>query len=566
VVDGVLYTVDQPSKTLPASVKYASQVAAWNMSPLHDEDVSNLQHFRALEYMSAVQRDAQRMMTTWIPSIPKDFIFNFEEEPWTFQPNDVWALRHLDLGPRYQEHANFVHLGLLLANSGQDKIQFFSAWKVLRQRTDELRRREQAFYQKFIEEPEHETNEERRRRTQEWAQMTAKQALPAYIDPRAEQSVQFTQAGHKRALEHDDVVKVQHPAKRTRVDSDTNGHPVSVQEKTDGYQQSEAPKCGVSELVQEEETPYWKRKYPGDDSRLPEHPFLNVSDYTIQADTLKYRCFHKESKCSYGNCSHRCCKDGYDEAGLKKAIHKAVTIYKVNVEKNINKGLLNKKHKWWSETFAKEKTRKSAPARDSTRQSTPQQAASTAAPQTHPQFAQTALPTPALPPQGPTAYKLAGQDQQRRENYQQRLTLHNQRTARKREAHIAARQFPNLQYFDKYWNARRPLAEDDKLTDEEVRWKGVPRKPEQLKDEPLPAMPLLGLVSEILDEKTAAVEPVPETPSAVEQMSQATSEDDGMAMNAALGNGGEDDDEVDSLFGDAAPVPEGEAEDDGLAT
>jgi hypothetical protein len=442
VFEGKLHAIDRLRGMIPATGKYTSQVSTWKLPPLYNQDVGHLQQFWAFQYMSAVQKEAQQVSIAWVPGISKDFVFNFEEEARTFQPKDIWNLRHLDLDTRCQEHANFVHLGLLLQSPGQNKKQFFSAWKVLRLRTDKLRGREQAFYQKFLEEPEQETQQERQRRTQEWARLTAEQALGTHIDPHTNQLVQDVQAGQKRTLEDDEEVEIQHPIKRTRVDDNRGAGPISVQEVAQGYQHAESPEHKVSEPTQEEETPYWKRRYPDDETRLPDHPFLNVSDYTIQADTLRYRCFHKGSKCSYANCSHRCCTDGYNEAGLKRAIHKALNIYKINVEKMINQGLLDKKHKWWPETFAKEKVKKSRQRPADFQGPAPHQTASTVAPRPHPQdAAQTALPTAALLPRGPTAEMLASKEQHRREDHQRRLTLHNQGTQRRREAHISSRQY-----------------------------------------------------------------------------------------------------------------------------
>jgi hypothetical protein len=359
VVDDVLNTVGNGQWL---------QVLTWKTPALRNEDISNGQRLSALQYTATVYRDPEQKRIIRIPGIPADFIFNFEQEPWTFQPDDIWSLRHLELGLRHWEHANFVELGLFLKHSEPSSTRFDSAWKVLRQRTAILREKEQAFCQKFLGVPEHETHEERQRRTERWTKLTTEQALAAYLDPGTQQFVHVGLEGHKRALGNDDEMYVQHFPKKMRMNEGLGGSSVSGDEAEHYFQQMETPQRKDPESVQypsqqEEEIPYWKRNYwyPGDKTQLPDHPFPSPYDYTIQIDTGRWRCFHKDVDCSNGVCkytTHKCCKTGYDESGMKRAIKKATEKYYKDVEGMISEGKLDKQHKWWEKHYLKPNTTK----------------------------------------------------------------------------------------------------------------------------------------------------------------------------------------------------------------
>jgi hypothetical protein len=66
----------------------------------------------------------------------------------------------------------------------------------------------------------------------------------------------------------------------------------------------------------------------------------------------------------------------------------------------------------------------------------------------------------------------------------------------KREASTRDYIYPNIEYFDKYWNARRPLADREKLSYEEVKWTKCPDlelfgdKPEPMPQFDMKARPL----------------------------------------------------------------------------
>ncbi|KAF1842291.1 uncharacterized protein K460DRAFT_420210 [Cucurbitaria berberidis CBS 394.84] len=92
---------------------------------------------------------------------------------------------------------------------------------------------------------------------------------------------------------------------------------------------------------------YWKREWPRDEVSLPDHPLINVEDYTPNEEGI-YQCFHKDFNCADRSCGHGCCENGYDAKGLKKAIAKAIRTYKSQVERMIENGDLDPRHKFWT--------------------------------------------------------------------------------------------------------------------------------------------------------------------------------------------------------------------------
>ena len=118
------------------------------------------------------------------------------------------------------------------------------------------------------------------------------------------------------------------------------------------YQHQEALRNGAAPRArgftkeENQKLDYWKREWSGDEQPLPYHPFPNVEDYTPNEEGV-YQCFHKDFNCAEGTCRHPCCKTGYDVKGLKKAIAKAIRTYKAQVERMIESGELDRRHKTW---------------------------------------------------------------------------------------------------------------------------------------------------------------------------------------------------------------------------
>ena len=117
-------------------------------------------------------------------------------------------------------------------------------------------------------------------------------------------------------------------------------------QKQDAMQQKSAPRTRGFTEEENQKLVYWKQEWSGDKVSLPDHPFPNVDDY-VPNEAGVYQCFHKDFACADGTCGHGCCKNGYDTKGLKRAIAKAIRIYKSQVERKIEDGDLDRRHKFW---------------------------------------------------------------------------------------------------------------------------------------------------------------------------------------------------------------------------
>jgi hypothetical protein len=282
--------------------------------------------------------------------------------------------------------------------------------------------------------------------------------------------------------------------------------------------------------------------YPDDRVNLPEHPLLDIASYTVQVGKkFPYRCFHESVSCADGKCNHACCKEGYDEKKLETAIRRQIKTYKSGVEKLIHEGMLDERHKWWSKKAwtCKPNPKEVAKCKAASRQST-----NAVASQPQSQLPLNGPLSPSTSQQnlanGQLAAQRAEQEQQHRrqeheqeqqrrpQEHEQKLSEHTQKVYGRREARLRQWKYPNIAYFDNYWNARRPLADGETLSEEESRWHGA-RNPNKLRDEPLPDMPLLGYIAEHVEEVvvtpsaqqvTATVQPEPE----------AEAEDDGLGV------------------------------------
>jgi hypothetical protein len=519
------------SQTVPT--RAGEQKPTWTTTSLRPEDVNDEERFAANDYISALAQDDPQMKPSRIPGIAPEFVFNFSNKAKTFQPRDIWCLRHLALGFRYNEYLEFAHLGLLLKNAPQPSMKFDSAWQVLRLKTDLLRKNERVFYSKNFDEPAQETDEQRQRRKGKWAELTAKQAISICVDTIREIYDRVVSQGQKRALEDNDGAEPDHLAKKPRVVIDlTEDGP--VQEQLENYQQVEIHKDDVSKpkrvAVQGPEG-YWKMSYPNDRVNLPEHPLLDIASYTVQVGKkFPYRCFHESVPCAEGKCNHACCKEGYDEKKLETAIRRQIKAYKSGVEKLIHEGMLDERHKWWSnKAWTKRNPKEVAKRKAASRQSI-----NAVAPQPQSQLPLNGPLSPSTSQQNLVNRQLAAQraeqeqrnrrqeheqeQQRRRREHEQKLSEHTQKVYGRREARLRQWKYPNIAYFDNYWNARRPLADGETLSEEESRWHGA-RNPNKLPDEPLPDLPLLGYIAEHVEEAvvtpsaqqvTATIQPEPE--------------------------------------------------------
>jgi hypothetical protein len=164
-----------------------------------------------------------------------------------------------------------------------------------------------------------------------------------------------------KEVENDDVIFVdERPAKRARTEVSYQPDAESASEYQltlvkEPQAEEEAPQAQEVEPqgqeeepeAKKEETPYWKLRYDGDKVALPEHPFALESYST--SDTGRYRCFHESASCGNGDCNHRCCKEGYEKHEMVRAINKKKATYKAQVERLIEKGDLDPRHKVWAE-------------------------------------------------------------------------------------------------------------------------------------------------------------------------------------------------------------------------
>jgi hypothetical protein len=266
---------------------------------------------------------------------------------------------------------------------------------------------------------------------------------------------------------------------------------------------------------------------------------LDIASYTVQVGKkFPYRCFHESVSCAEGKCNHACCKEGYDEKKLETAIRRQIKAYKSGVEKLIHEGMLDERHKWWSK---KAWTSQPNPKEVAKSRAASWQSTNAVAPQPQSQLPLNSPLSPSTSQQNLANRQLAAQraeqeqrhrhqeheqeQQRRRQEHEQKLFEHTQKVYGRREARLRQWKYPNIAYFDSYWNARRPLADGETLSEEESRWHGA-RNPNKLPDEPLPDLPLLGYIAEHVEE--AAVTPSAQQVTAtVQREPEAEAEDDG---------------------------------------
>ncbi|KAH6620544.1 hypothetical protein C7974DRAFT_458805 [Boeremia exigua] len=107
-------------------------------------------------------------------------------------------------------------------------------------------------------------------------------------------------------------------------------------------------------MIDEEEVDRRKRpdrtKYPEDTVPVPEYPFDKLADFVPMANG-RYVCYH-----SNRNPPLDCCLNGLTRSAKKHSIRKGLDIWKARVEKLIDQGKLNYKHKTW-ENWAVQKLR-----------------------------------------------------------------------------------------------------------------------------------------------------------------------------------------------------------------
>jgi hypothetical protein len=118
-------------KAMEALKKHESTaVCTWKTPEINWAQVDDSQHEAAKAYVSAVTRHPKQGRTKRVPGIPEGFEIDFSCLPLYFQPDDIWALRHLPIRLRHMEYMNFVQLGLHMKHP-KTNVTYWSVWSVL---------------------------------------------------------------------------------------------------------------------------------------------------------------------------------------------------------------------------------------------------------------------------------------------------------------------------------------------------------------------------------------------------------------------------------------------------
>jgi hypothetical protein len=253
------------------------------------------------------------------------------------------------------------------------------------------------------------------------------------------------------------------------------------------------------------DTPYRKRKYSGDLVNLPEYPLLDVNSYTLQSNG-RYRCFHTSVSCGFCDCNHRCCKEGYLEWELRRAIEKARTTWKGQVERLIRDGQLDRRHKTWADPRPRKERKKREKQASRTPALTEQEPAvfEAVSPAPEPTAQDPAVfqavppaPEPAIqeltifgavfPTPTPVASIGVTPLLQKAEQTapERKAESFDRMVQSEREAYIRDRKCPSLVYFDRWYRMRRAQRLGQKLADDEIPMCGLP-DPMTLPDAPMP--------------------------------------------------------------------------------
>lgn len=216
---------------------------------------------------------------------------------------------------------------------------------------------------------------------------------------------------------------------------------------------------------------------------------MSVQDYTPRQDG-RWPCLHKAADCQLGRCqrkNHLCCIEGHDEEGLKRAIKKAESTWRGQVERMIKNGELDRKHMTWPK---KESKSKKAAGEEPTaiepagRVKSPEPFSQPAV-TTNPSLSARDRPSVApkhaatLPPPSKHATKTNEAGCHMGNHEIDRLEEH---LKRKREQY-SHRQHPDLEYFELWANAKRAKVRGLLLTDEHKVWLWRP-DPHSLRDAP----------------------------------------------------------------------------------
>lgn len=218
---------------------------------------------------------------------------------------------------------------------------------------------------------------------------------------------------------------------------------------------------------------YYQRKYSGDSVNVPDHPSENTDDYT--PDTRgQYQCFHKEGKCALkdGTCSHNCCKDGVDLKGLKSSIGKSRDTYRKAVVREVCSGNLDSRHIFWG-VLNKEQEKIAERLKCGGR------VYKKINPKPHVFAPEPPAPgTPAREPLQPKVPQVQNTDEE---------DVYMSCIASSRNTYARNRRYPDLDYFDKWWNAARLRKFNHPATDEEKAMWQKPN-PSKVKDAPSEAV------------------------------------------------------------------------------
>ena len=88
-----------------------------------------------------------------------------------------------------------------------------------------------------------------------------------------------------------------------------------------------------------------KIKFPSDLVPVPEYPPDDISYYTPNQSTGMYKCRHAwETR-------NRCCKEGLTKTKMRSSILKHITCWRGRVERLIDEGKLDPRHKTWPKTY-----------------------------------------------------------------------------------------------------------------------------------------------------------------------------------------------------------------------
>jgi hypothetical protein len=554
--EGTATSSSQNSLTTPSH-----PVAPWATSTWQSKDVNSQQWAAATQYLRLVRSEMEQSSSppSQVPGIPEHYLFDFEKNVSPLQPNDMWTLRHFPPDRRLAEYLNFDKLVKIMLKSYHPRNgNFWTAWFMLKRRTELIRCAEHVLYQAFAKHDE-DDDYERAQRQCDWYELihcqsfavpfqagTGQLSLPSpsihkptkrpadFGDTKPEEGLATPPPPKKvRVVEHIDLTsepelvpqrKPLNPLPdfenkwRDTLDDHKEGRnagdtPVYTTEQKEVVVGAASNIASLAKLEEEKAIKEAKEKRKsaqrgsneGDDE-LPPWKRRYSGDIAILPDRAfaledytagpdgKYKCLHESPDCHGGTCGKVNHKCCRD--GLTPAnFKKALGKKKVTYEKQVER-LVNRGEldKRHITWTPRLEFDEEGKAKGSKKKSPKTKPAAQVSP------APAALLETQLPPgRTPEQPQVPQVEESEIEQYDRMTSAH-------REKYTNSRSYPDLPYFDAWFSARRSMRFSASLTEDEKIWSKRP-PPRNRADRPSEQNPIAGpqtaAEKELAEEKAA---------------------------------------------------------------